>query len=39
MTDALKQRVFEANMALPAFGLVTFTWGMSAVLIASAVLL
>ena len=27
MTDALKQRVFEANMALPAFGLVTFTWG------------
>lgn len=27
MTDALKQRVFDANMALPAFGLVTFTWG------------
>jgi L-ribulose-5-phosphate 4-epimerase len=27
MTEALKQRVFEANMALPAFGLVTFTWG------------
>ncbi|WP_431296639.1 L-ribulose-5-phosphate 4-epimerase [Rahnella sp. PAMC 25559] len=27
MTDALKQRVFEANMALPAYGLVTFTWG------------
>ena len=27
MTDALKQRVFEANMALPAFGLVTFTRG------------
>lgn len=27
MTGALKQRVFEANMALPAFGLVTFTWG------------
>ncbi|CAM4060386.1 L-ribulose-5-phosphate 4-epimerase [Rahnella bruchi] len=27
MTDALKQSVFAANMALPAFGLVTFTWG------------
>ncbi|MBU9822195.1 L-ribulose-5-phosphate 4-epimerase [Rahnella sp. BCC 1045] len=27
MTDVLKQRVFEANMALPAYGLVTFTWG------------
>jgi L-ribulose-5-phosphate 4-epimerase len=27
MTDALKLAVFEANMALPAFGLVTFTWG------------
>lgn len=27
MTEALKQRVFDANMALPAFGLVTFTWG------------
>lgn len=23
----LKQRVFQANMALPRFGLVTFTWG------------
>ena len=27
MTESLKQRVFEANMALPAYGLVTFTWG------------
>ncbi len=27
MTEALKQHVFDANMALPAFGLVTFTWG------------
>ena len=23
----LKQRVFEANMDLPHYGLVTFTWG------------
>ena len=23
----LKQRVFEANMDLPRYGLVTFTWG------------
>jgi L-ribulose-5-phosphate 4-epimerase len=27
MLDQLKQLVFEANMALPARGLVTFTWG------------
>ncbi len=27
MTISLKQRVFEANMSLPAYGLVTFTWG------------
>ncbi|MFO6298330.1 L-ribulose-5-phosphate 4-epimerase [Rahnella selenatireducens] len=27
MTESLKQRVFDANMALPAYGLVTFTWG------------
>ncbi len=27
MLEALKQRVFEANMLLPAHGLVTFTWG------------
>ncbi|AOY01109.1 L-ribulose-5-phosphate 4-epimerase [Jeongeupia sp. USM3] len=25
--DALKRQVFEANMALPRHGLVTFTWG------------
>ncbi|PLK87607.1 L-ribulose-5-phosphate 4-epimerase, partial [Klebsiella pneumoniae] len=23
----LKQQVFEANMDLPRYGLVTFTWG------------
>lgn len=27
MTQSLKKRVFDANMALPAYGLVTFTWG------------
>ena len=27
MLNALKQQVFEANLALPAHGLVTFTWG------------
>ncbi|MBR6515008.1 MAG: L-ribulose-5-phosphate 4-epimerase [Clostridia bacterium] len=27
MLENLKQRVFEANMALPKYGLVTFTWG------------
>lgn len=27
MLEELKQRVFAANMALPAHGLVTFTWG------------
>lgn len=27
MTDALKEQVFAANMALPRHGLVTFTWG------------
>ena len=27
MLEALKQRVFEANMTLPKYGLVTFTWG------------
>jgi L-ribulose-5-phosphate 4-epimerase len=27
MLDQLKRQVFEANMALPARGLVTFTWG------------
>lgn len=32
----LKQQVFEANMALPRYGLVTFTWAMSAPLTGSA---
>lgn len=27
MLEALKQKVYEANMALPRHGLVTFTWG------------
>ncbi len=27
MLEQLKQEVYEANMALPAHGLVTFTWG------------
>lgn len=27
MLEELKQRVYEANMLLPAHGLVTFTWG------------
>ncbi len=27
MLENLKQKVFEANMALPRYGLVTFTWG------------
>lgn len=27
MLEELKQRVYEANMALPKYGLVTFTWG------------
>ena len=27
MLEQLKKEVYEANMALPAFGLVTFTWG------------
>ena len=27
MLEELKQRVFEANMLLPKYGLVTFTWG------------
>ena len=27
MLEQLKQEVYEANMALPAYGLVTFTWG------------
>lgn len=27
MLEALKQQVYEANMELPRYGLVTFTWG------------
>ena len=27
MLDKLKQEVFEANMLLPKYGLITFTWG------------
>lgn len=27
MLENLKQKVYEANMALPKYGLVTFTWG------------
>lgn len=27
MLEALKQEVYEANMLLPGYGLVTFTWG------------
>ncbi|MBR6390319.1 MAG: class II aldolase/adducin family protein, partial [Lachnospiraceae bacterium] len=27
MLEELKKRVYEANMLLPQYGLVTFTWG------------
>ena len=27
MLETLKQKVYEANMDLPKYGLVTFTWG------------
>ena len=27
MLEKLKQKVYEANMDLPRYGLVTFTWG------------
>ena len=27
MLEELKQKVYEANMLLPAYHLVTFTWG------------
>lgn len=27
MLEALKKEVYEANMELPRYGLVTFTWG------------
>ena len=28
MLEELKQKVYDANMMLPKYGLVTFTWGM-----------
>jgi len=27
MLEELKQKVYEANMLLPKYGLITFTWG------------
>ena len=27
MLEELKKKVYEANMLLPKYGLVTFTWG------------
>ena len=27
MLEALKKEIYEANMLLPQYGLVTFTWG------------
>ena len=30
MLEKLKEEVYRANMDLPKYGLVTFTWGMSA---------
>ena len=27
MLEKLKQEVFEANLLLPKYGLITFTWG------------
>ncbi len=30
MLEELKKAVYEANMLLPKYGLVTFTWEMSA---------
>jgi L-ribulose-5-phosphate 4-epimerase len=27
MLEALKEQVYKANMMLPEYGLVTFTWG------------
>ena len=30
MLEELKQKVYEANMLLPAYHLVTFTWGKDA---------
>lgn len=37
MLEELKKRVYEANMLLPKYGLVTFTWEMSARLTGKAV--
>ena len=31
MLEELKKEVYEANMLLPKYGLVTFTWGNRAV--------
>ena len=33
MLEQLKKEVYEANMLLPKYGLVTFTWAMSVELI------
>ena len=32
MLEELKHRVYEANMLLPQYGLVTVTWGNASVL-------
>lgn len=37
MLEHLKQQVLEANLDLPKYNLVTFTWAMSALLIANRV--
>ena len=40
MFEELKEKVFEANMLLPQYNLVTFTWGnVSAIDRASAVVI
>lgn len=36
MLEQLKQQVLEANLSLPRYGLVAFTWVTSAPLIAKA---
>lgn len=36
MYSELKQRVFNANLKLPKYGLVTFTWAMCRKLTANA---
>lgn len=35
MLNQLKQQVLAANLSLPGYGLVTFTWEMSPLLIVS----